>query len=123
MPAGTTGTVIAGPRTANGYVWWQVRTSSGTGWAVQDWMERTGGGTTPPPTGGIARGDTVQVINGNLNLRTAPDTSASIIRVLREGTRLNVYEGPRSADGYQWYRVNETGTRSGWVVGQFLREV
>ena len=62
-----------------------------------------------PPT--ITRGDVVQVVNGNLNLRTAPDTSASIIRLLRERTRLNVLEGPHSADGYQWCGVNEPGTR------------
>lgn len=38
LPAGTDGTVIAGPVDADGFTWWQVETGAGTGWAVEDWL-------------------------------------------------------------------------------------
>ncbi|HWK81569.1 MAG TPA: SH3 domain-containing protein, partial [Thermomicrobiales bacterium] len=41
LAAGTTGTITGGPTSANGYVWYQFRTSGGTtGWAVQDWLAK-----------------------------------------------------------------------------------
>lgn len=39
MAPGTTGEIVGGPQTGSGYTWWQFRTSSATGWAVQDWLE------------------------------------------------------------------------------------
>ncbi|MBA2758834.1 MAG: SH3 domain-containing protein [Chloroflexia bacterium] len=38
MPAGTTGTIVAGPLTGSGYTWWQIQTSFGAGWAVENWL-------------------------------------------------------------------------------------
>ncbi len=38
LPPGTSARILAGPQSANGYTWWQIRTSRGTGWAVQDWL-------------------------------------------------------------------------------------
>jgi murein DD-endopeptidase MepM/ murein hydrolase activator NlpD len=40
LPAGTTGTIEAGPTAATGYTWWQVSTSSGNGWVAQNWIVR-----------------------------------------------------------------------------------
>lgn len=31
--------VIGGPKTADGYTWWQVKLDSTVGWAAQDWLE------------------------------------------------------------------------------------
>ncbi|MDH7487870.1 MAG: SH3 domain-containing protein, partial [Anaerolineae bacterium] len=31
--------VIGGPKTADGYTWWQVRLNSTVGWTAQDWLE------------------------------------------------------------------------------------
>ena len=36
MAPGTIGTVLAGPSPADGYIWYQLETSYGTGWAVVD---------------------------------------------------------------------------------------
>lgn len=36
MPAGTIGTVLAGPSPADGYIWYQLETELGTGWSVVD---------------------------------------------------------------------------------------
>jgi hypothetical protein len=38
-PEGSVLTVIGGPREAGGYVWWQVRTATGTeGWVAANWL-------------------------------------------------------------------------------------
>jgi uncharacterized protein YraI len=34
VPEGTAGSVLAGPQSANGYTWWRIQTSLGTGWAA-----------------------------------------------------------------------------------------
>ncbi|MBA2289252.1 MAG: hypothetical protein H0V98_02570 [Chloroflexia bacterium] len=39
MPAGTTGTIVAGPLSGSGYIWWQLQAPFGTGWAVENWLE------------------------------------------------------------------------------------
>ena len=40
-PAGTTGTVLSGPVSANGYIWWQIQYDAGyTGWSVEGGLER-----------------------------------------------------------------------------------
>jgi uncharacterized protein YgiM (DUF1202 family) len=41
MPPGTTGTVLAGPTTATGHVWYQLQTSLGTGWAAGEYLRKT----------------------------------------------------------------------------------
>lgn len=38
-PEGSVLEVIGGPKTANGYTWWQVKRDSTVGWAAQDWLE------------------------------------------------------------------------------------
>jgi uncharacterized protein YraI len=40
LPVGTTGTITASSRSANGYTWWPVRTSYGSGWVVQDFIRK-----------------------------------------------------------------------------------
>ncbi len=34
IPDGTTSTVLAGPQSLNGYTWWRIQSSAGTGWAA-----------------------------------------------------------------------------------------
>jgi hypothetical protein len=91
---------------------------------VLDWYAPPG--TFPaPPTGGepFAAGDRVAVCNpfaDEVNLRTAPGTAAGVTRTLPNGVELNVTDGPRPADGYDWYAVRIEAA-SGWVVGYALR--
>ena len=94
LSAGTTGTVVGGPQTANGYTWWQFRTSGGSvGWSIQDSLAKTTGTTTTttttttpaPGTTKFIAGDSVRVTE-DLNFRSAPGTSASIIAQLPAGT-------------------------------------
>jgi uncharacterized protein YgiM (DUF1202 family) len=122
MPAGTTGEVVGGPATGNGYTWWQIRTSYGTGWAVQDWLVETDGGTTPPPPSGkFKAGDTVRITE-NLNMRSGPGTANGVVTVLPAGTTGKVLEGPRTGSGYTWWKL-ETSRGTGWVVEDWLVKV
>ena len=77
------------------------------------------------PTGRepFAAGDHLAVCNpfaDEVNLRSAPGTSSTIVRTLANGTELDVTDGPRPAGGYDWYAV-KTDATSGWVVGYALR--
>ena len=82
LPAGTTGTILAGPQTASGYLWYQFRTSGGTtGWGAQDWLEKTSGTTTttttPAPSGKFVIGDSLRVTEA-VNFRSSAGTSSSV---------------------------------------------
>lgn len=40
-PAGSTGVVLSGPVSANGYVWWEIQYDAGyTGWSAENWLEK-----------------------------------------------------------------------------------
>lgn len=41
LPAGSTGTITGGPQSASGYTWWNVTTSRGAGWVVQNWIRKS----------------------------------------------------------------------------------
>jgi len=123
LPAGTTGTVLAGPTSANGYTWWQLRTSGGfTGWCVENWLVETPD-TSPPPSGGLPAGATVRVTVANLRLRAAASTSATVLAVLPVDHRLTVVSGPTTGSGYNWYRVTSATYGTGYVVADFIGQV
>lgn len=129
---GSTGQVIGGPRDANGYKWWQLRTSGGTvGWAATNWLVKTGHqdvpkdpdpapspSPTPTPTGKFAIGDTMRVTE-SLNLRSGAGTNNGVVAVLPTGTTGKVLEGPRTASGYTWWRV-QTSLGTGWSVENWM---
>lgn len=122
MQVGTTGAVLGGPQSANGYIWWQVRTSGGsTGWSVEDWLIETDGGTEPPPPTGMFEIDDTVRVTENLNLRSAASTAGSVIAVLPVGTTATVIGGPTSANGYTWWNI-QTGQGTGWAVEDWLVE-
>lgn len=62
---------------------------------------------------------THQVTNGPLNLRTAGNTSATVIGAMPNGTKLRVISGPVSNQGYSWYNVEAEGFGTGWCVNGF----
>jgi uncharacterized protein YgiM (DUF1202 family) len=127
LPANSTGTVIGGPTVANGYTWWRVQTSRGTGWAVENWLEKTSSGTTTPapgttttaaPTGKFKINDAIRVTE-TLNLRTSASTSAIVVAVLPAGTTGTVIGGPTVASGYTWWNIR-TSRGTGWAVETWL---
>jgi uncharacterized protein YgiM (DUF1202 family) len=136
LPAGTTGTIIGGPQSANGFVWYQVNMPGyPQGWVAGQYLQPVGGSgptatvTTAPTatrtpttsTGGFAVGEGVQTTVG-LNLRSGPSTTASVLAVLPAGTQGTVTGAPVQANGFTWYPVTMPGYPSGWVAGNYLRQ-
>lgn len=125
LPVGTTGRVSAGPQNANGYVWWRIETSRGTGWVVENWIARQGGGSTPtptdpPPSSGskFSTGDGARVTEG-LNMRNGAGTGNGVVAVLPAGSTGTIVGGPQSASGYTWWRI-QTSRGTGWVVENWI---
>ena len=135
LPINTTGSIVAGPQAGSGYSWFQISTSSGTGWVVSNYIQKTGQGSPASPTAtptasstpgipntqGIAIGDTVRS-TAPLNVRSSPSTNAGIVGIMPQGTQGSVLGGPQSANGYLWWRVS-TPSSTGWVAGSFLTKV
>ena len=66
-------------------------------------------------------GSTADVVVPDLRVRTAPTVddskSAKLEPLLGRGTQLKIVEGPVTADGYDWYRVEAIGwPHRGWVA-------
>ena len=113
---------VAGPTSANGYSWYQIRTSYGTGWAAGELLNLSTSQPTPtptpPPTGGIPIGSSVRTTT-SLNMRSSASTSGAVLAVLPSGTTGTVLAGPSFANSLQWYQV-QTGLGTGWVAGRYL---
>lgn len=83
-------------------------------------------GTFPArPTGGepFAPGDRLTVGNpfaDEINVRSEPSLGARVLGTLPNGAALTVADGPRPADGYDWYFVR-SDQLAGWAVGYALR--
>ena len=77
-------------------------------------------GPSPGLPGAFATGTVVDVVVTGLRVRTLPTvddaTSAKFEPLLSTGAQLRILEGPVTADGYDWYRVEAIGSpQSGWV--------
>jgi len=132
LAAGTTGTVLGGPQSADGYIWWQISTTSGTGWSVGTYLAEQPVASTPTRTvsptttrtptqtaGNITIGGTVRVTQ-LLNLRSGPGTTASVIAVMPTGTIGTVLAGPQTATGRSWWQIS-TSLGTGWAAADYLR--
>lgn len=60
-----------------------------------------------------------------LSIRAEPGLSAANLGVGFDGDRFTITEGPREADGYQWWKITGEGDDplTGWVVEDFLQGV
>ncbi|HLH26174.1 MAG TPA: 3D domain-containing protein [Chloroflexota bacterium] len=70
----------------------------------------------------LAVGRTAVVANtggDGLQLRGGAGLSYPAQGTLRDGTRVQIAEGPQSADGHVWYRVT-AGSAGGWASARYL---
>lgn len=117
LPDGTPLTVIAAPIGADGHTWYPVRTASGTtGWVAEAYI--AGGSASTPAT--ITPGSPAVVNDGPLNFRSGPGLDHGVQAELPTGTWLMIVSGPQPAGGYNWYEVDTSDGRSGWVIGEAL---
>jgi uncharacterized protein YraI len=113
----STGTVIEGPTEADGYVWYQLETSLGTGWSVGRYLSRDE--SDPAGISAFGIGDEVTVSTDRMHLRDTPGLSGTSNVIVTTGDGGRILDGPRTSDGYAWYQV-ETSLGTGWGVGTFL---
>ncbi len=107
MATGTLGTVLSGPVSGSGLLWYQIQTTAGVGYAAADYLKKSNQTPPPPPTPvppKFAPGDRVQV-TATLRLRSSPSTGASILSTMAPGTIGTVNSGPQSGDGYSWWNI------------------
>ncbi len=85
--------------------------------------------TTPPGSGGsFAIGSSVQISGTSgdgLRLRSAPGLQSEVLFLAFEGEIFTVEDGPRSADGYDWFSLvapYDPNIR-GWAAANFLQSV
>lgn len=135
--------VAGGPETSDGLTWYEVRGASMVGWTAADYLVAistpgkvdyaVGGMTGPIPDGPdaagiVARpgtrfgtGATVEVVEADLNLRTAP--GGEVVATLPVGSWLVITGAPEAHDGGAWFPVDAGDGREGWVSGEYLKPV
>jgi len=128
MALGTRGTVLAGPTWADGHPWYKISTSAyGIGWASGTYLRVIGAAPTPIPTAipstTFSVGSTVEVIDPNLYLRSAPGFGSVVLAKMALGTRGTVLAGPSWANGHPWYQIRTSAYGTGWASGTYLRLV
>jgi uncharacterized protein YgiM (DUF1202 family) len=117
VPSGTTLTITSGPVAEDGYNWYFISytTGTGTGWVAGEFLALAGTNTE------FTIGDFVFVDSIDLNFRSDPGLDASILDVVPEGTVFTVVSGATNLDGYDWYEVSNPAVYgTGWVAGEFL---
>lgn len=73
--------------------------------------------STPEPGTAIAVGQPARVVAPyGLNLRTDTSANAQLLTQLGSGQRVTVVDGPISAEGYTWWKVEDSAGNSGWGV-------
>lgn len=117
MSPGMTGTVVGGPKAADGFVWLQIETSAGTGWCAEDFLTYGPESTPKPPK--FTAGDRVVVDTDALNLREDPGATGPILTALGTGVGGTVVAGPEFANNMSWYKL-DTDYGSGWSIDTFL---
>jgi len=54
-----------------------------------------------------------------LRMRQGPSVTQKVVKVIREGERVEILDGPVSDGGFDWYQI-KSGTQSGWSNGKYL---
>lgn len=78
-----------------------------------------GNSPSAPALGVLAAGGlaTVNTTEGDqLNIRLGPGTGFDVMGRLGDGERVTLIEGPRSSDGFVWWKVRTATGIEGWVV-------
>jgi uncharacterized protein YgiM (DUF1202 family) len=72
---------------------------------------------TALPGTALAVGQPARVVAPNgLNLREQPTSGATLIRLVPPRAKVTVVEGPTSADGFTWWKVDDGEGNVGWLI-------
>ena len=77
---------------------------------------------SPTPEGIYIGGAAIVTGTGSsLRLRSDPGLQSTTLKTITDGTRLQVLEGPRDADGLRWWRLQDpSDTAEGWAAETYL---
>jgi uncharacterized protein YgiM (DUF1202 family) len=111
--------VISGPQSVDGYNWYKVEMANdgNVGWMAGELLDYA----PTEPTG-----SRLEVVDGPLNLRESPDTTAAIITTLATGEVVVIRDASFvSNDGYTWANVyvERNPDIVGWVARDFTRQL
>ena len=97
------------------YTWQHIQLSDGrTGWIVTQFL-----GSAQAPTVSMAR----HIKGEYVNVRSAAGTSASIVKMLDNGTLVTLLSTQSvMKDGYTWYQIKLSDGQTAWVASSFLTE-
>lgn len=131
IPLGTVLTIIAGPESHDGLVWWCVRGTVSNealeAWAAQELA--TGetlleaAGTEPVPAPRYKAGDLAMTMNF-VRLRRTPGfldkPAEDVVADIWQGTQVVILSGPRVVDDLTWWEVETTDAEGrsvrGWMA-------
>jgi uncharacterized protein YgiM (DUF1202 family) len=126
--SGTVATVNQGDRVlltsskvvkAGGYSWVSIMTSEGKrGWIATNFLSTGAPKSAPAATAA----STSRIVRGSdVNIRAEANTSAKIILVAQEGTRVTLMSSKLvTQGGYTWAKVRLSNGQLGWVVASYL---
>lgn len=80
----------------------------------------------PPPPGDITVGIRVRVTGtgvDKLRLRSGPGLNYVTVILVDDGHEFQVLEGPQSANGYEWWRLEDSEGTVGWAASNWLAPV
>jgi Malectin domain/CARDB len=79
---------------------------------------------TPATFAALSDGDDVRSTTDDLSIRSSPMISEyNWIDEADEGDTGTIIDGPTSANGYRWWRINWDGPQTGWSVENYLEEI
>lgn len=131
--------IVGGPVEGENYIWYEVQVADGgnSGWIASDFLDGiTEPAAEPTPTAAASdtadgtastsvtfqNGDTVQLTEDGVRIRTEGNLGGDIVDAFSAGTRFEVTGDPVDADGYTWYPVTSVDDPdiSGWVTSDFI---
>ncbi len=101
---------------------WRTKLTDPQAPALPAWASNFVGSGGHPAEWLAFRKNDVYIVNeagNNLNVRTAPTTSASIVTQLTTGAYVQILDGPVTADGHTWWKVQSLDYNTeptGWAV-------
>ncbi len=79
---------------------------------------------TPTPTPAPARSARVANTEGQgANMRRAPSVSAQRIKLVVEGTVVELIDGEQRGDGYTWRQIRDVDGSTGYVIAEYLQPI
>lgn len=119
LEKGTVVTLVEGPRKAEGYAWWFIRTDDGQeGWSVERVEEEQ------TLQLALLVGEQAIVTSGGdkLNVRTAAGTGNDLAFQIDDGATVTLLDIPQVVDGFRWWKISTDDAQEGWIIDRFEGE-